>query len=128
MLLLVKARNASYIGDVNGNNFRVRRDIQYRNSFLPIVSGTIEPGMGTTTLRVKLRMHTIVTVFEVLWLTVSFFFALLTLLQREYKAILYPLMFCAGGYAMAMIAFHLEARIIKRDFRSQFAARISEES
>lgn len=127
MLLLVKARNASYTGDVNGNNFRIRRDIQYRNSFLPIVSGTIEPGIGTTMLRVKMRMHLFVTVFEVLWLTISFSFALLALFQPAREAVVFPLMFCVGGYAMAMIAFYLEARIVKRDFRNTFAAHIQGE-
>jgi hypothetical protein len=45
------------IGTIDNNTFRVRRDIHYRNSFLPLVRGRITPTSTGSHISVKMFIH-----------------------------------------------------------------------
>ena len=58
-------------GSVSENSFKIFRCIHYRNSFLPLIIGTIEKSDYDSTLKIKInmRMAIPVIVFLVIWFT-----------------------------------------------------------
>src|SRR2546425_2497227 len=52
-----------FIGKIEGDSFRVRRDIHYRNSFLPLVWGRISSVPMGTHISVTMFLHPIVALF-----------------------------------------------------------------
>jgi hypothetical protein len=57
-----------FIGSVSDVNFKIRRDIRYRNGFLPMISGRIAPLNFGTRVSVTMYPHPAVAVFMLLWL------------------------------------------------------------
>ena len=58
----------SFVGKVEGNSFKICRDISYRNSFLPIMCGTLEPHPSGTKISVRMRLHLLVMAFLIFWI------------------------------------------------------------
>lgn len=58
-------------GSVSENSFKICRCIHYRNSFLPLIIGTIEKSDYDSTLKIKInmRMTLFVSVFISIWFT-----------------------------------------------------------
>ena len=54
-------------GSVSENSFKICRCIQYRNSFLPLIIGTIEANEYGSTINIRMRMAIPVIVFLVIW-------------------------------------------------------------
>jgi hypothetical protein len=55
-----------YIGSIHGLSFTMSRNINYRNSFLPIITGHIETFPGKTQVRIKMQLVSFVFIsFEV---------------------------------------------------------------
>jgi len=52
-----------FIGSVGDNSFRLRRDIHYRNSFLPLIRGHIFPVGTGTRINVTMHLHPVVGLF-----------------------------------------------------------------
>lgn len=57
-----------YSGHTQGLTFTMRRNINYRNSFLPVISGRIETFSRETEIRIKMRLHSFVAFFASFWL------------------------------------------------------------
>jgi hypothetical protein len=58
----------SFVGKIEGNSFKIFRDISYRNSFLPIMCGTLEPHPSGTKVSVTMRLHLLVLAFLIFWI------------------------------------------------------------
>jgi hypothetical protein len=56
-----------FLGSVEVDSFRIRRDIKYRNSFLPQVRGTIIPASNGSAVNITMFMHPITALFMVVW-------------------------------------------------------------
>jgi hypothetical protein len=56
------------IGIVDDDSFRVRRDIRYQNSFLPLVWGRFTSTPTGTRVNVIMFIHPLVALFMVFWL------------------------------------------------------------
>jgi hypothetical protein len=105
-------------GVVSRTNFKIMRIIHYRNSFLPIIVGTLQPRLeGGTRVEITMRLHRAVAIFMAMW-------------EGALLAILASLLFCATrsahgntrlafavvlgmvcfGYIMCAGAFNFEAR------------------
>ncbi len=52
-----------YEGSITGNSFTISRIINYSNSFLPIITGTISRFIDKTEIKIKMRLQKFVTVF-----------------------------------------------------------------
>jgi len=98
---------------VNGI-FELKRNINYRNSFLPQITGTIEQCPDGSRVHVKMTMWAFVTVFMCIWLG----FALIAGFGLVFQAIgqgkLIPVDFAGFGmflfgYALMMGAFKFES-------------------
>ena len=59
--------NRPFIGTIEGNRFRIRRDIGYRNSFLPIVSGQIVSATSGVRVSVTMGLHLAVAIVMLVW-------------------------------------------------------------
>ena len=57
-----------FLGSVANGTFRIRRQIYYRNSFLPRITGTIEPYLNGSRVHVKMMPHILVTIFMCMWM------------------------------------------------------------
>jgi len=63
-------RDGKFMGTCENGTFKLRRDINYRNSFLPFITGTIEPDSlgGGARITVRMKMHSFVLIFMLFWL------------------------------------------------------------
>lgn len=57
-----------FIGKVAEKSFRLRRDIHYRNSFLPLIWGRATVLPDGSRIRVTMFLHPFMTIFMALWL------------------------------------------------------------
>ncbi|MBZ5857738.1 hypothetical protein [Flavihumibacter profundi] len=57
-----------YRGNISNDSFEIIRIINYRNSFLPTISGNINGFLGKTQIRIKMRPSIVIIVFMSLWL------------------------------------------------------------
>jgi hypothetical protein len=58
----------NFMGEVNEGGFSLVRDISYRNSFLPRITGPIGSGSPASRIEVSMRMEPAVMVFMAVWL------------------------------------------------------------
>ena len=56
-----------FIGTAEGDRFRVRRDIRYRNSFLPIVLGRVSTVPTGVRVGITMFLHPVIAVFMLVW-------------------------------------------------------------
>ena len=60
-----------YEGEIKKNTFRISRIINYRNSFLPLITGHIGNGADETVIIVRMRMFVFTIVFMSLWMGIA---------------------------------------------------------
>ena len=120
---------SEYEGEVIGATFDLRRAIWYRNSFLPLMSGTIETTVTGTILKVKMQMHLAVMIFMCIWFAGTLFGTVAVFsFQRFAMGTYFPLPFVLllAGYGMMMLGFKLESRKAKNDLQKLFEAEMTE--
>lgn len=57
-----------YFGKIHNNTFKIKRAINYRNSFLPQIKGEIISGLNGSKINVKMQLDNIVKFFMIFWL------------------------------------------------------------
>jgi hypothetical protein len=57
-----------FIGTIDGAAFHMRRDIRYRNSFLPRVHGSVISAPAGARVLVTMHLHPVVAAFMLFWL------------------------------------------------------------
>jgi hypothetical protein len=58
---------APFIGSVQDESFKIRRDIRYRNSFLPMIRGRVTPNGVGARVYVTMFIHPLVALFMIFW-------------------------------------------------------------
>ncbi len=58
----------TYTGKILANSFEISRVINYKNSFLPNINGTLNTFLGKTEIAIKMKPFTMVIVFMSIWL------------------------------------------------------------
>lgn len=56
-----------FSGLVTENGFEITKNISYRNSFLPVIEGKIEPSAVGSSVTVSMRLNALVLCFMLLW-------------------------------------------------------------
>jgi hypothetical protein len=113
---LAKSPN-DFEGEVTPRGFSFRRIIQYRNSFLPVISGVFEAGLAGTRVSVSMRPHRFVLAFWIFWMTgvlvcaAAVLFGTVKWLSAN---TLVFVMMLAFGYLICTIAFGIEAEKARR--------------
>ncbi len=62
-----QASSSPFLGSVENLTFRIRRNIQYRNSFLPMIRGKINPTPTGSRVNVFMYMHPFSLAFMLVW-------------------------------------------------------------
>ena len=113
-----------FVGEsVNEAEFRFRRAISYRNSFLPHIQVAVEPaGDRGARVHVRMRMHPAVLTLTVLWLvgmTIAAIAELSTPWHRHAgpMALVMPVI----GIVVVVLSFGLEARKAEAMLREIYA-------
>lgn len=128
---LEKGKGSSFESEFSDPDFRLKRILFHRRSFVPVIIGNIEYGAGETMLWVKIRLHTFTSVLLILMLVVFvvMYYDLLRRLTalREISFVQFlPLIFPVGLYTMTMLAFKSGSYKVKHDLCKIFQARIYE--
>ncbi len=122
---LRKKTEKKYEGQIDGNQFQIKRIIYYRNSFLPTITGAFERSLDCTKIHIEMQMNSFVKVFLFLWfvmvLTVFLGFLVNSILTLTFHFLIFiPIgMFCIL-YGVVYLAFTFESRKSIRDLKEIF--------
>ena len=119
----------AFTGSVADGGFKIMRVIRYRNSFLPVVTGRIEPHDTGSRIHVRMRLHLFSAVFMAVWMG----FAVVAVAgfvtayasnpgNRDVGALLAPLGMAVFGWALTTFGFWFEANKQERMLREIFEA------
>jgi hypothetical protein len=100
--LISNSYSKPYEGSITGNSFTISRVINYRNSFLPEITGTISSFIGQTQVKIKMQPVTFVLVFISLWLGLVGFVCFIVLIGITFQ---YQEIFKDGASPFSLIPF-----------------------
>jgi hypothetical protein len=98
-----------FIGRIEGNDFKLYRDLGSRNSFLPHISGQVSAYRDGTNIDVTMYLHPVVLVFMLFWLGVVGAGAVALLGHGKGREALIPLGMFFFGVALPLGSFYREA-------------------
>ncbi len=100
-----------FIGAVDGATFRMRRDIRYRNSFLPRVRGSVVSSPSGATVFLTMHLHPVVFVFMLFWHVLIGFVAVIALMspQCSFRTVGVPVGMFFFGIGLTASGFYPEA-------------------
>jgi len=113
------AYSKPYIGSIYNNTFEIKRAINYRNSFLPVIKGEINDDLNGSKINIKMSLPLIVKGFMIFWLGGVFLACLGTLftiiyndgLNSEGKYFLFiPFAMLIFGLAIVIFGFKVESK------------------
>jgi len=119
----------AYEGQVDRDGFKIQRVIQYRNSFLPQITGTFKRGRTGNEVHVKLKLNLFVLIFICLWMGGVTVACLSTLFISNIAGglgyfSLIPFGMLLFGYLLTTLAFSYEAKKSEKDLLEIFDGRI----
>lgn len=111
----------SYEGKISEKTFKMSRIISYRNSFLPVIKGTVSTYLDKTEVAVSMQLVLFVKIFIIFWLTATGIVALgvsivilTALFQLNFNKLSFALLIPIGmfffGYLLTLLAFKGEAK------------------
>lgn len=120
-----------YRGKIFDNSFEMFRVINYRNSFLPQITGTIEDSFTNRTIHIKMKPYTLVIIFMIFWLssiaiaTIAMFTGAMPSIDSESASIaaftkFIPLLMLVFGSVLPVLAFKYESNKSKKFLSSLF--------
>ncbi|CAM3062455.1 hypothetical protein DRF59_17130 [Chryseobacterium flavum] len=118
-----------YEGFVNEKNFEISRIIQYRNSFLPQISGIIQKNNYGTEIEVTMKLHVFVFIFLLFWCSIAIgIFIMIGSTEKKMSVEFFmPLLMLLFVYALTMIGFKVESKRSKEYLKKSFEAEIIKE-
>lgn len=87
-----------WLGTVSGGGFEIKRRIDYRNTFLPVIEGQFLPAPVGARVAVTMRMHPSAVAFISVWLGIT------TLFSACWAFAGAPAMFASGHVAEAILS------------------------
>lgn len=114
-----------YRGTITQSSFKISRSISYRNSFLPVVEGTIRSDFDGSIISMKMRLNYFVLVFVIFWssgVTLVFLAMLMSAIAKGkfQPAIFVPLGMLLFLSALVIGGFKYESRLVRKDFEELF--------
>jgi hypothetical protein len=114
--------DAPFIGHVRDNTFEFSRDIGYRNSFLPEISGSVVERKGGSRIEVEMWMHPFVMIFCSLWIGITSIAFVVSLINGTSGSALPAIGLVGAGAAIMALGFVPEANIARRLLTNAFDA------
>ncbi len=106
-----------FIGKIEGDSFRVYRDIRYRNSFLPQVRGTVVSTSRGSRVLITMYLHPLVALFVLFWLG-GVGAGAIAMFRTENGSFFIPVLMFLFGIGLTVGGFYPEAlkarRILKK--------------
>jgi hypothetical protein len=65
----LERRTEKFEGTVSAEGFQINRIIRYRNSFLPVIHGHFSPLLQGVRIEVTMKLHIVVLIFGLVWLS-----------------------------------------------------------
>lgn len=105
--LFFPSGSGDFFGQVGTDKFRIIPVISYRNSFVPIIHGTVTPSDRGSTVSLDMQLHFFVKSFSFVWLMFCSFFLLLELISqtKDFIAWFVPLYMFAFERLLTHFAF-----------------------
>ena len=103
-----------FVGTVGRSSFRIERDIHYRNSFLPRISGSVAPVSRGSRILLTMFIHPLVAVFMLVWLSIAGSFVWEALTKDESSNIYFSITMFVFGVLLTLGGFVPEAVKAKR--------------
>jgi len=118
-----------FIGRVAGNEFKCQRNIGYRNSFLPRITGRVESCPGGSEIDVKMSLHRATAVFMLIWLG-GVAFAAIGIFSRGEVAgkAFFPVAMFVFGVVLTLVGFYPEAIKARRLLEQHLAPTIAQQA
>ena len=109
-----------FAGSIRGNEFEVRRNINYRNSFQAEITGTITNVNGQTFVNVKMELIRIIknfTIFLCLFAGVIFGLIIYVIITSGHftPIIFFPLFFIAFAWILSTASFQADCSKSKKE-------------
>lgn len=127
-LVSVIRTDKTYVGEWTNNTFNLKRNINYRNSFLPQIKGEICKETNETLIMVKMRLHFVVLIFISFWLIITScacILAIYAIVKSGFEMFyLTPFGMFLFAYLLTLTSFKSESIRSKNDFQQIFAAEI----
>jgi hypothetical protein len=125
-----------YIGNVYENQFEVKRAINYRNSFLPIIKGIIKEDLRGSKIDVTMNLNPVVKVFMIIWFSGVLVACIFTVVHltgdknlqvnpEPFKFI--PFLMLLIGAAMVYFGFKVESKKSIKDLEETLQAKVIEQ-
>jgi hypothetical protein len=119
----------SYIGKIIDHSFKIKRNIDYQNSFTPRIKGVIYNDGNYPTIKVNMRLSNYALVILFIWCSgvgLLFIVFLVDCLSKGYfdPAVLFPLGMLLFAYGLAMFGFKRESRKSITDMKELLDAEI----
>lgn len=110
--------NIEFIGEVNPSDFKIvsKPKPYIKNSFVPVILGTIRMERGMTVVDIKMRLHLFVQIFFTIWFGGAGFGILAGLLAVSVEGVNgLPMLFATGvlfafGQALVRTGFYFPAK------------------
>lgn len=123
-----KATSKPYIGNVTDDKFTIIRAIDYRNSFLPQITGEIYTEIDGTKIKVNMKTHPFLSIFMTIWFCVIFIICLATIFSSFNSnfspLFLIPFAILFAGIAVLYGGFKIESSKSKDDLSKMFDAEL----
>lgn len=110
---ILEPNSRYYAKSIESNKFKIRRCISYRNDFLPIVEGYIEPYKKGSKVTINMRPDIYVLIFIPIFLIVILGFAFTNF------------QFFIFGYLLILVYFKYESFITKKDLEELFEVKMN---
>jgi hypothetical protein len=114
--------NIKFIGEASSTYFKIRRDITYRNSFLPIIHGEFHKTIRGSEISILMFLHPFVLVFMLIWLTCIGFGVWAAISHSKGAVVLFPIGMILFGLGLTAGGFFPEAFKAKRILIDTFEA------
>ena len=128
LTLLGNNSSKPYEGILVNNKFTISRIINYRNSFLPVITGSILNGKEKTMVKINMQLQKFVLIFVAFWIgsvVIALVMQILSFLNKSAKTFSLPLIISFGSIIflglLTFFAFKKESKISK-----EFLARLIE--
>lgn len=111
----------TFTGRVEGNQFRIWRVIEYHNSFLPTIVGTVEPTPAGSRLRGTMSLNPLAGILLTMWVLGMVFWAMQALSDPS-DSRLAPVGMLLFGWILSAGFFTLESQAAHERLREIAAA------
>ena len=101
-------------GNISEDSFKIQRNISYRNSFLPVIIGTIKETDNGSEISMKMRLSLFVTGFMIFWFSFVIIFCLMMpFIKFDFPICLVPYLMLVFGILLVIIPNKIETKIAK---------------